>query len=115
MNELCQIWNENIFVHYVLFGVLGPIVSVITIFLIRNRIVAKYWPKALSIFTLLNLGSCVASGKIHFGCEKLLFGELNDDPGDIGIIMLTIPLFLICVVAGLIALHYIKKRLDHFS
>lgn len=109
IQAICQTYWDSIFFGYFFFGFIGPLVSVITIYFIRNRIRSRFWLKSLSIFSMLNLSSCIASAKVHFGCQRLLFGEIDTSPGDVGIIMLTLPLFLVCASLALISFRFIKR------
>lgn len=50
------------------------------------------------------------SWQANTGCQVLLFGEVNDDPGDIGQVFFTLPLFMFTFIAASIALYFIVRE-----
>ncbi len=109
LDFLCRTYWDNHFVHYFLFGILGPCIGLLAVVIFRKNLKARYWLKALSIFLLVNLSSCAVSWKANTGCQLHLFGEVGDDPGDVGVVLVTIPIFLICFAVALGLLFYVRK------
>ncbi|WP_413288152.1 hypothetical protein [Bdellovibrio sp. HCB337] len=111
IEAICRTYWESDFVHYVLFGFLGPLVGTILMLILRKKIKANYWLKASAVFFIVNLSSCAASWKANTGCQIHLFGEVSDDPGDIGVVFMTFPLFVLCFFGGLAIAFWFKEMI----
>jgi hypothetical protein len=109
VESICSIYWNNEFFHYFLFGFLGPLLGLISGWFLIKRFKVKFWPKALAVITFLNLGSCEVSHLMNVGCQELMFGEVDSDPGDIGVIAITIPIFFISLSLSLLLLYFLKR------
>jgi|GEM_PF-5832761 len=110
----CKIFWENDFLHYILFGFIGPFLAVLLIFAIQKSLKTKYWLKTSFIFILINFASCTLEREANIGCQIKLFGSVSDDPGDIGVILLTLPLFIICSLVCIFIIFQIKGKLNTY-
>ncbi len=111
----CKIFWENDFLHYLFFGFIGPLLAVLLIFSLHKFLKIKYWLKSSLIYIFINLTSCTVGREANIGCQIKLFGEVGTSPGDIGIVVVTLPLFLICFFLGMITIFFHKKRKDSLS
>lgn len=112
MDTLCRFYLNDFFTHYILFGIIGPIVSVILIFLLRHRLNSNFWVKTSAILFFVNFIFFMASIEINGECQIRLFGEIADDPGDVGLGIITLPVFTFSMFLALIVLFLIwLKRL----
>ncbi|MBX7148733.1 hypothetical protein K1X76_06565 [bacterium] len=108
---LCQSYWYNDFIHYYLFGFIGPLLAVICIWLLHKVISKNFLKFSLLIYFLINFGSCVASARLNIDCQILMFGYVCDDPGDIGVVALTLPLFVISFFLGIVAISFLSKKI----
>jgi hypothetical protein len=109
--SICKLYWDNFFLHYILFGFIGSLIATLIILIPRNFLKSKFWLKSSLIFILVNLSSCSIERVLNLKCQLKLFGYVSDDPGDIGIVFITLPIFLVCMIGGLTILFWKKKRL----
>jgi hypothetical protein len=104
------VW-ENSFLHYVLPAVLAPLLAIICVYAFHSYLSNLFWLKALSLFGAIDFVTFLSYAIIQDACVLSLFGDNSDDPGDIGIVMLTFPLFMLASLAAILLLFFIRKRL----
>lgn len=98
--------------HYFVPAMFGPILVVGIIFLLRKKMTSFYAIKAFLIIAVVNLVSCSAGNKIWNECQLILFGEVDTDPGDVGVFFFTLPIFLfffVGSVASVIGIRYLSR------
>ena len=110
MDDLCRFYFQDTFTHFFLFGFIGPLVSVVLIFLFRYELNCKIWLNAYVIFVLVNLTSCAVSFQTNTDCQIRLFGEVADDPGDVGLFFITTPIFFVSLSIAFVAMFFIERR-----
>ena len=110
MTEFCKFHWDNFFLHYIFWGIIGPIICIVLSFFVAKKLFPKFWIKALLLITSVNLVTCTIGNKTLNFCEISIFGEINDDPGDIGIVFMTFPIWIICCAAALIVIYFIYRK-----
>lgn len=115
--NICKIYlNENvlgIFLHYFLFGFIGPLLAVLLIISLHKFLKSKYWRKSLLIYFFINLTSCAIGGWVGGGCEP--DDGFSSSPGDLGIVMFTLPVFFLFFFGGIITIYFHKKGKDELT
>jgi len=94
MDALCRLYWESFVLHYALLPVGGPLLGFLFVRTGRARGAAG-GPQLLLILFIVLVATLWLSFRAPFFCEARMFGELSDDPGDIGLIFVSLPLFLV--------------------
>ncbi len=109
--SFCHVLWENGFLHYILFAILGPFLGLVSVYLLRDQLMNRFWLKALPVFGVIDIATFLSYGIGEGACEVLIFGYRGDDPGDIGVVLLTMPLFLLTSLAAIGLLYIARTRM----
>lgn len=108
MKELCSFYWNNSVAHYFFFPVVGPALA----FLISYFCLKYSFKIPFALFVnvfILGVFAFIFRAS-HFGCQMALFGRVNDEPGDIGIVFLSLPTFVVLAVVGLVSVFIVSKK-----
>lgn len=105
MEAACRVYWDNLVVHYGVFAILGPLLGFMAVWLLvphRPRV-------ALALFCVLNLASLWLGLKASPVCQQVLFHEVGDDPGDVGLAFFTLPLFAFAFLGSTAASLFVAR------
>lgn len=113
MDSICRLYWESFLLHYVLFPVGGPTLGFLVVCLARRlRKETGAFQLLLLLFIVL-MSSLFIAFSAAFFCEVQMFGELSDDPGDVGLVLVSLPLWIVSSVlstAGSVLVIRLQRR-----
>jgi hypothetical protein len=107
----CHVLWESFALHYVFPAVVAPLLAIIAVYALCSYLNNWFWLKALSLFGAINVITFLSYARMQGACELSLFGYVDDDPGDIGIVALTLPLLLLLSLVAILLLFPIRNKM----
>ncbi len=108
---MCEtFWNSH-FLHYYFFGIVGPIIGGLIVVVVSRKLGDRYMLKAAGILALASLIAFIMQIIMTARCEILVLGESNDRISDIGLVIITLPIFFVFFMfsfAGIVVMHSLK-------
>lgn len=100
MELICRVYWDVALLHYGLFPVLGPLLA----FLSARRFLPTRPLLALAAFLVVNLLFAYLNIAASNASQLLLFGRVGDDPGDVGLVFVSLPLHFVGFVSAAVAM-----------
>ncbi len=112
---MCEIfWNSN-FLHYYFFGILGPVAGGLAIVCLRKKVGKRFILKASLTLALSSFVAFIAQIIMTGRCEIALLGESEERIYDIGLVIITLPIFFIFFMFTFAAVVLVHSKIHRVS